>query len=188
MKRQRVARSKRPLLLWVSALWLLSLGVADLWRGVTLWQTRRLLVELGSTLSPLVSTLLASSWTLFGAGLVAAAVGLWLRHEWARHMARAAIVVHYALIQIYTWAFVRTGLLWERRWSTLGPGALGRHGQPDRADLVHVPALAGPGTGARTIRDGIAEFPHDRYSNSYLTHRNQPLGGHGCHQAIRQTD
>jgi hypothetical protein len=107
------------LLLWVSALCLLSQGAVDLWRSITLWQTRRLLVELGSTLSPLISVLLAFGWTLCGAGLVAAAVGLWLRREWARHTARPAIVAHHGLIQIYIWVFVRTGLLWERRWSAL---------------------------------------------------------------------
>jgi len=107
------------MLLWLSALWLLGLGSADLWRAITLWQTRRLLAQLGSTLSPLAVTLLTLGWTLFGAGLVVAAVGLWLRREWARHAARAAIVAHFCLIQLYTWGFVRTGLLWERRWSTL---------------------------------------------------------------------
>jgi hypothetical protein len=98
---------------------LLALGAADLWRSVTLWQTRSLLAELGSSLSPLSSTLLTAGWTLCAAGLVAAAIELWLRREWARHTARAAIVAHFGLNQVYTWAFVRTGLLWERRWSTL---------------------------------------------------------------------
>ena len=124
MRRHTEARSKRPLLLWASALWLLGLGAVDLWRSVTLWQTRRLLAELGSTLSPLVSTLLASGWAICGLGLLAAAVGLWLRREWARHLARAALVAHLTLFQVYTWAFVRTGLLWERRWSALVLGIL----------------------------------------------------------------
>jgi hypothetical protein len=124
VRRQTGARSKRPLLLWVGALWLLSLGAVDLWRSVTLWQTRRLLAELGSTLSPLVSALLASGWAICGLGLLAASVGLWLRREWARHFARAAIVAHLTLSQVYAWAFVRTGLLWERRWSALVLGIL----------------------------------------------------------------
>lgn len=119
MRRRTGARTKRPLLLRLSALWLLSQGAVDVWRSITLWQTRRLLVELGSTLSPFASMLLATGWTLCGASLVAAAVGLWLRREWARHTARAAIVAHYGLLQAYIWAFVRTGLLWERRWSSL---------------------------------------------------------------------
>jgi hypothetical protein len=99
--------------------WLLGLGAIDLWKSITLWQTRRLLAELGSTLSPTVSMLLAVSWTLVGAALIAAALGLWLRREWARHVARAAIVAHYLLGQVYTWGFVQTGLLWERRWVNL---------------------------------------------------------------------
>lgn len=119
MKDQTTARFKRPLLLWASALWLFALGVIDGWRSITLWQTRRLLAELGSSLSPSVSVLLALGWAICGAGLIAAAIGLWLRREWARHVARAGIVVHVIMIQVYTWAFVRTGLLWERRWSTL---------------------------------------------------------------------
>jgi hypothetical protein len=119
MKRRTRASSKRPLLLWASALWLLGLGAIDLWKSITLWQTRRLLAELGSTLSPTVSALLVVAWTLVGAALIAAALGLWLRREWARHVARAAIVVHYLSSQVYTWGFVRTGLLWERRWINL---------------------------------------------------------------------
>jgi hypothetical protein len=119
MKRPSSARRKRPFLLWVSVLWLLSLGAVDFWRSITLWQTRPLLAELGSTLSPSLAALLALGWTICGLSLAAAAVGLWLRHEWGRHTARAAIVAHLVLFQVYTWAFVQTGLLWERRWSAL---------------------------------------------------------------------
>lgn len=119
MRGRGSTRRRRPLFLWVSALWLLSLGIVDLWRSVTLWQTRDLLVALGSSLSPFASLGLLSSWALCGTALIAAALGLWLRHEWARHVTRVVIVAHFGLIQIYTWAFVRTGLLWERRWSTL---------------------------------------------------------------------
>jgi hypothetical protein len=108
-----------PLLLWASLLWLLALGGVDLWRSITLWQTRRLLAELGSSLSLFASALLGIAWVLSGAALIVSAIGLWLRREWARHTARAAIVVHFGLFQAYTWAFVRTGLLWERRWSAL---------------------------------------------------------------------
>jgi uncharacterized membrane protein YadS len=122
MNRRSGTRPKRSLFLWLGTLWLLSLGLIDLWRCITLWQTRRLLAELGSTLSPAAVMLLALGWSTCGAALVAAAVGLWLRRQWARHMARAAIVVHFGLIQVYTWGFVRTGLLWERRWSTLALG------------------------------------------------------------------
>ena len=124
MRRPNHIQTRRPLLLWVSALWLLALGAIDLWRGITLWQTRRLLVELGSTLSLLASALLVLGWLICGATLLVSSIGLWLRREWARHTARAAIVVHLGLIQAYTWAFVRTGLLWERRWSALILGIL----------------------------------------------------------------
>ena len=94
MRRQTSAQTRRPLLLWAGALWLLALGAADLWRSITLWQTRHLLAELGSSLSPLASVLLALSWALCAAALIVSAIGLWLRREWARHLARAAIVAH----------------------------------------------------------------------------------------------
>jgi hypothetical protein len=124
MRRQTRAKTRRPLLLWVCALWLLALGAIDLWRSVTLWQTWRLLVELGSSLSPLASALLVLGWALCAAALIVSAIALWLRQEWARHSARAAIVAHLAVTQVYTWGFVRTGSLWERRWSTLILGLL----------------------------------------------------------------
>jgi hypothetical protein len=108
----------------LGAFWLLGLGGADLWRSVTLWQMRHLLAALGSSLSPFASAFLATGWALSALALLAAAVGLWLRREWARHTARAAILAHFCLTQVYTWAFVRTGLLWERRWSTLALGLL----------------------------------------------------------------
>jgi hypothetical protein len=124
VSRPNRTQTRRPLLLWVSALWLLALGAIDLWRGTTLWQTRRLLAELGSTLSLFASALLVLGWLICGAALLVSSIGLWLRREWSRHTARAAIVAHLCLIQAYTWAFVRTGLLWERRWSTLLLGVL----------------------------------------------------------------
>lgn len=118
------AGTRRPLLLWAAALWLLALGAIDLWRSITLWQTWRLLAELGSSLSPLASTLLILFWALCAAALAAAAIGLWLRREWARHLARAALIAHLVLLQVYTWGFLRTGLLWERRWIALVLGLL----------------------------------------------------------------
>jgi hypothetical protein len=124
MRRRTKARSKRPLFLWLSTLWLLGLGGADLWRSITLWQTRNLLATLGSTLTSFASAFLAFGWVLSASALLASAGGLWFRCEWARHTGRAAIVAHFCLIQVYTWAFVRTGLLWERRWSTLALGLL----------------------------------------------------------------
>jgi hypothetical protein len=129
-------RTRRPLLLWAGVLWLLALGAIDLWRSITLWQTRRLLIELDSTLSPVAFALLIPGWALSATMQIVSAIGLWLRHKWARHLARAAIVAHLVLIQAYTWGFVRTGLLWERRWSTLGLGIL--------ATAVSVTALTWP--------------------------------------------
>jgi len=119
VKRKADGKTRRPLLLWAGALWLLALGAIDLWRGITLWQTRRLLIELGSSLSSFASALFVLGWACCAAALIVSAIGLWLRREWARHPARGAIAAHLILIQAYTWGFVRTGLLWERRWSTL---------------------------------------------------------------------
>jgi hypothetical protein len=124
VNRRTRAKTHRPLLFWAIALWLLALGAINLWRSITLWQTRLILSALGSRLSPFASTLLVVSWALCAAALVASAVGLWLRRQWARHTARVSLVVHLALIQAYTWGFVRTGLLWERRWIALAFGVL----------------------------------------------------------------
>jgi hypothetical protein len=124
VNRQTRAKTRRPLLLWAIALWLLALGGMDLWRSITLWQTRLLLSELGSRLSPFASALLIVSWALCAAALIASAIGLWLRRQWARHAARVSLFVHLILIQVYVWGFVRTGLLWERRWIVLMSGVL----------------------------------------------------------------
>jgi hypothetical protein len=83
-----------------------------------------LLTELGSSLTPFTLNLWAVGWGVIAAGLLSAAVGLWLRADWARHVARPAIVAHFAWFQAYVWLFVRTGLLWERRWSSLVVAAL----------------------------------------------------------------
>jgi len=111
--------TRRPLLLWLLVFWLLALGVTSIWRGLTLWQTRALLAELQSTLSPPILILFVILYVLCGAGLVASALGLWLRRLWGRLAARATIIVYYAIVQAYTWLFVRSGLLWERRWVSL---------------------------------------------------------------------
>jgi hypothetical protein len=133
--------SRRPLLLWLFVFWLLALGVTSLWRGLTLWQTRALLAELQSTLSPPMLILFVILYVLCGAGLVVSALGLWQRREGratidSTRPARALIVGYFAIAQAYTWLFVHTGLLWERRWVTLilslaavglGAGALTWH-------------------------------------------------------------
>ena len=120
-------KARRPLLLRVLVLWLLGLAVISSWRGLTLWQQRTLLAELGSKLSPPALVVLVSLSALCGVGLIASAVGLWLRHRLAAVGARAVIVVYYAIVQAYSWLFLQSGLLWERRWVSLGLalGAIG---------------------------------------------------------------
>ena len=113
------AGSRRPLLLWILSLWLLALATASLWRGVTLWRTRALLAELACSLSPALLVLLVMLSMLVGVGLAVSAWGLWRQREWGRLSARATIVVYFVLVQAYTWLFVRSGLLWERRWASL---------------------------------------------------------------------
>ena len=110
---------RRPLQLTLFVLWLLGLAAASLWRGLTLWRTRALLAELGSPLSPPWLVLFVVLSMLVGVGLVLSAWGLWQRREWGRLSARATIVLYMALVQSYTWLFVRSGLLWERRWVSL---------------------------------------------------------------------
>ena len=66
-------------------------------------------------------------YVLGGVALIVSAVGLWQRRAWARHLARISIVCYLTVVQAYTWLFVRTGLLWERRWVALllALGAIG---------------------------------------------------------------
>lgn len=113
------SRSRRPLVLWLLVFWLLALAATALWRAATLWQTKDLLVALGSTLSTPTVTLFVALYALSGVALVACAGGLWSRKKWGRVSARAMIVLYMVLVQAYTWLFVRTGLLWERRWIAL---------------------------------------------------------------------
>ena len=117
--------SRRSLLLRLFVLWLAGLAAASFWRAATLWQARALLAELGSTLCPPTTEpcvgLIAfvTLYLLGGTALVVSAFGLWRRQQWARHLARTSIVCYLAIVQAYTWLFVRTGLLWERRWVAL---------------------------------------------------------------------
>jgi hypothetical protein len=116
----RTSRSRRPLLLWLLVLWFAALAAASFWRATTLWQTKSLLVELGSTLSAPAVTLLVILYAFCGVALAIAAWGLWQRRDWGRVTARAMIVFYMIVVQAYTWLYVRTGLLWERRWVALG--------------------------------------------------------------------
>jgi hypothetical protein len=108
-------RQRRPLWLWLFSLWVLGLGVANLWRGFVLWHERRLLFELRSSFSPLTSGLFVALWLLCGGGLVVSAVGLLLRRPRARHIARIAIVFSVLIFQTYVWLLVRSGLMRQRR-------------------------------------------------------------------------
>jgi hypothetical protein len=114
-----VSRFRRPLLLWLLVLWLLALAAASFWRATTLWQMRALLVELESTMSAPMITIFVILYALCGVALIASGVGLWQRSNWGRVSARAWIVLYMVIVQAYTWLFVRTGLLWERRWIAL---------------------------------------------------------------------
>lgn len=117
--------TRRPPLLWLCVLWLTLLASAGFWRAATLWQARTLLAELGSTLCPPTTgtcvglIAFVALYLLGGTALIVSALGLWRRQGWARHMALASIVCYLTIVQAYTWLFVRTGLLWERRWVAL---------------------------------------------------------------------
>jgi hypothetical protein len=107
------------LLLWLFVFWLLLWASTAFWRAATLWQTRELLLELDSTLSAPALTFFVVLYTLSGATLIVATVGLWLKKNWGRVSSQVVIVLYTVIVQAYTWLFVRTGLLWERRWIAL---------------------------------------------------------------------
>lgn len=114
MSRDR--KGKRTIFLWGFAGWALVLGVIGIWRGTVLWQERALLAELEGTFSPGGLTLMVGSFVLCGTGTVVSAIGLWFRQDWARISARICIPLHAVAFQIYSWSFVRSGLMLERRW------------------------------------------------------------------------
>jgi hypothetical protein len=90
-----------------------------------LWGERDVLFERGSSLSPAALTTFVCWWTLCGLALVTAAAGLWWRREWARQVTRLCIPAYIVAAQAYLWLFVRSGLMWERRWVSLASGILG---------------------------------------------------------------
>jgi hypothetical protein len=114
-------KTRRPIWLWAFALCVLGLGSAGVWRGAVLWRSRAILFERGSSLSPAALGLFCLLFVLCGGALFASAVGLWFRRPWAIAATRA-LVPSYALVaQVYLWLWVRSGLMWERRWiSTIG--------------------------------------------------------------------
>jgi hypothetical protein len=84
-----------------------------------LWGTRSLLAELQSTLSPVPLALFVILSILCGFGLVLAAWAIRARREWARIVAPTSMISYFVIVQVYTVLFVRTGLMWERRWGSL---------------------------------------------------------------------
>jgi hypothetical protein len=118
-------KARRPIWLWMFSLWALGLGIIGMWRGIVLWGERRILYERGSSLSPAALSLFVALFGLCGLCLVASAVGLWLRHDWARRMARICIPTYLVVAQVYVWRFVRSGLMWERRWASSVGAILG---------------------------------------------------------------
>lgn len=117
LPRRRPARRS----FWLKAfvLWTLGLGVIGAWRGIVLWCERRLLFELGGTLAPATLAVFVALSVLIGAALIASAAGLWWKKEWARQAAQMVIPAYLVAVQAYTWLFVRSGLMWERRWIAL---------------------------------------------------------------------
>ena len=116
---QGLLSTRRSALLWGLVLWLLTLAAISVWRGVVLWREAALLFELGSTLTQPALALLVSFSILCGAALTVSTVGLWWRRDWARQVARISIPLYFALVQTYTWVFVRSGLMWARRWAAM---------------------------------------------------------------------
>ena len=112
-------KRRRPLLLWGFVLGTLVLAIVSMWRGWVLWNERALLAELESTLSPPTLTLFVVLFALCGLGMGISSLGLWLRRAWARLWARACVPFYFLVAQVYTWLFVRSGLMWERRWVAL---------------------------------------------------------------------
>ena len=110
---------KRTIWLWGFTGWVLALGAIGLWRGAVLWQERTLLSELESRLSPGEMVALVGAFALCGAGLVVSAIGLVFRQGWARTTTRIAIPLHVGVFQVYSWGFVHSGLMLERRWVAL---------------------------------------------------------------------
>jgi hypothetical protein len=114
-----VRRKGRSLFIWGLALWLVALAAIDLARGVTLWRARPLLGELESRLSGTALVIYVALFACCAAGLAIAAVGIARCREWGRKAACAIMILNWLAYQSYVWLFVRSGLLWERRWVSL---------------------------------------------------------------------
>ena len=101
------------------ALWLLGLAAISVWRGTMLWDTRALLAEVGSKLSPPWLGAMVALSICCGAGLAASAIGLWVGSSWGRWLTLVFLSSYCLVTQTYTWLFVQSGLQWERRWVSL---------------------------------------------------------------------
>jgi hypothetical protein len=112
-------RMRRSVLLWAFAVSVLGLGIASGWRGIVLWRERALLYTLGSSLTPVALTVYVTLFLLCGVGLAVAALGLWWRRNGARWVAQACILLYAVTSQVYSWRYVRSGLMLERRWVSL---------------------------------------------------------------------
>ena len=110
---------RRPSWLWAFVLWMSVLAIISMWRGATFWRYRSLFDELKSTVSSAMAVAFALMFALYGVGLLTSAVGLLWWHRWARRLARVSLLLYLTTVQVYNWGFVRTGLLWERRWLSL---------------------------------------------------------------------
>lgn len=113
--KDKAMKRRRPFRLWLFLLWVLGLGIANLWRALVLWRERSLLFQLGSSFSPLTLSLFAVLWLADGGSLTLSVAGLWLRQSWARYVARIGIVLSVLIFQAYLWLFVRSGLMRQRR-------------------------------------------------------------------------
>jgi hypothetical protein len=99
--------------------WIMGMGIIHVWRGLVLWRDRWLLFTLDSTLGPRSLAVLVSFFVAVGLSLAIAGTGLMWHKTWARYLAIASIPTGFLLVQVYIWGFVRSGLLWQRRWVAL---------------------------------------------------------------------
>jgi len=111
---------QRPFLLHVFVAWMLVLAGMSIWRGLALWGQRSLMEELAGTQASGTLLVAAALSLLCGIGLAVAAVGLWNRRGWGRRTAQVSVPATFAAYHGYVWLFVRSGLLWDRRWVSLG--------------------------------------------------------------------
>lgn len=88
---------KRPLNLTLFAVWLAILGGISLARSTLLWQQAPALTELGQPTNGAVVVL----GIVWGMGLLAGAVGLWLRREMARRAVLFLVPAYYLTQWLY---------------------------------------------------------------------------------------